>query len=333
MRCFHFHTDCLGFGQNRYYHPRMFNPKRHHYLPEFYQKAWMGDDNKVTVYRRRHGGKLDIQRKARKSVGWENELYSDLSEADPELRQRVESGFLKRVDGLAYEALAEMLSTAAPPVDGQRASAWARFLMSLLHRHPVRMALLRQAVELNMDETIERIREQYSSLRGENDPESFEEYIANSRGRLQDGVLALLLPRIVDSQKVGDALLAMTWGVGAAQRTRFRFLTSDRPLMTSNGLGHRESFLVLPISPTAYFIAARRSETIEAFRHSKPEDVIAGVNHAVCLQADEFVISHDEAQTRFVDNRLGGSALHPIVRDSRGSVFWENPYKFDPWIA
>ncbi|BBE33411.1 DUF4238 domain-containing protein [Sphingosinicella microcystinivorans] len=93
MRFSHVHTDSLGLGRARHYRPRMSNPKRHHYLPEFYQKAWMGDDNKVTVYRRRHGGRLDIQRKAKKSVGWENELYADLSEADPELRQRVESGF------------------------------------------------------------------------------------------------------------------------------------------------------------------------------------------------------------------------------------------------
>ena len=205
--------------------------------------------------------------------------------------------------------------------------------MSLLHRHPARMALLRQAVELNMAETIESVREQYPSLKGEDDPESFEEYIATSRGRLQEGVLALLLPRIVDSQKVGNALTQMTWGVGVTQRTKFRFLTSDRPLMTSNGLGHRESFLVLPLSPQAYFIAARRRETIEAFRLSKPDDVITGVNHAVCLQAEEFVISQDESQTKFVDNRLGGSPSHPIVRDSRGSIFWENPYSLDPWIT
>lgn len=327
------HPDSLGLGQARHYHPRMSDPKRHHYLPEFYQKAWMGNDNKVTVYRRRHAGKLDIQRKARKSVGWERELYSDLSEADPELRQRVESGFFKQVDGLAYEALAEMLSTAAPPIDQLRANAWARFLMSLLHRHPARMALLRRAVELNMEETLERARQQYPSLKGENDPESFDEYISASRGRLQENVLALLLPRIVDSQKVGNALLEMTWGVGAARGTRFRFLTSDRPLMTSNGLGHRESFLVLPISPASYFIAARRRETIEAFRLSKPDAVIAGVNHAVCLQAEEFVISYDEAQTTFVDNRLGGSPFHPVVRDSQGSIFWDNPYRLDPWIT
>lgn len=205
--------------------------------------------------------------------------------------------------------------------------------MSLLHRHPERIALLRQAVELDMDETIESVRQQYPSLRLEDDPESFEEYITNSRGRLQDGVLALLLPRIVDSQNVGDALLAMTWAVGAAQRTKFRFLTSDRPLMTSNGLGHRASFLLLPISPQSYFVAAKRAETIEAFRLARPDDVIAGVNHSVCLQAEEFVIGHDEAQTRFIDNRLGGSPLYPVVRDSRGSIFWENPHKFDPWIA
>ena len=30
----------------------MSDPKRHHYLPEFYQRRWVNADNEVTVYRR-----------------------------------------------------------------------------------------------------------------------------------------------------------------------------------------------------------------------------------------------------------------------------------------
>lgn len=309
----------------------MSDPKRHHYLPEFYQKPWMGDDNKVTVYRRRHAGKLDIQRKARKAVGWETELYADLSEQEPGRRQRIERVFLKKVDDLASQALIEMLETGAPPVDQKRASAWARFLMSLLHRHPARIALLRQMVELNMDEITASVRDDYPSLKGEDDPDTFEEYIAQSASKLQDVVLAKLVPMIIDSKNVGNALLEMTWGVGISKGTRFHFLTSDRPLMTSSGLGNKDSFLVLPIAPDAYFIAAKRVETIDTFRASHADDVIAGVNHAVCLQAEHFVLSHDEGQTRFIGNRLGGSPQHPILRDHRGQIFWENPYRFDPW--
>ncbi|MGV3458754.1 DUF4238 domain-containing protein [Sphingomonas sp.] len=309
----------------------MSDPKRHHYLPEFYQKPWMGDDNKVTVYRRRYAGKLDIQRKARKAVGWETELYSDLSEQEPGRRQRVERVFLKKVDDLASQALAEMLETGAPPVDKKRASAWARFLMSLLHRHPARIAALRQMVELKLDEIVASVRDDYPRLKGEDDPNTFEEYIAQSSNKLQDGALANLMPMIIDSKNVGNALMRMTWGVGILKRTRFKFVTSDRPLMTTNGLGLRESFLIVPISPYAYFIAATRAETIHTFRDANADDVVAGINHAVCLQAEHFVLSHNEGQTRFIENRLGGSHHHPIRRDQRGQIYWENPHTFDPW--
>jgi hypothetical protein len=309
----------------------MSEPKRHHYLPEFYQKPWMGPDNKVTVYRRTYGRKLDVQRRARKSVGWEEELYSDLSETDPERRQRIERVFFKKVDNLASEALVAMLATGSPPSDNNHAVAWARFLMSLLHRHPARMALLRAMVEINLGEISATVRADSARLKGETDPDGFEEYLTSSSHRLREGTLAQLLPMIVDSQTVGNALLAMTWGVGVSLGTKYRFMTSDRPLMTSDGLGNKESFLLLPISPEAYFIAAKRKETIDAFRFSKADDVIAGVNHAVCLQAEHFVLAHDESQSRFIDNRLGGSSQHPVVRDARGQIFWENPYKFDPW--
>lgn len=92
-----------------------------------------------------------------------------------------------------------------------------------------------------------------------------------------------------------------------------------------NGLGHADSFVVLPISPDSYFMAARSPGTIEAFGRTAQDDVIARINHAVCLQAERFVISDGEKQTRFVDNRLGRASRHRVLRDSRGSIFWERP--------
>lgn len=291
----------------------------------------MGEDKKVTIYRRQHRDKLDVQRKARKSVGWVHELYADLSELDPEQRQRIEISFFSRVDGLAYEAVSEMLRTLAPPADNSKATAWARFLMSLLHRHPANIELLRNAVELKVDEAYEELHQQYSSSRKPGHFEVSGEFTPSSREPIQHRLLMQLLPLIVDSQNVGAVLLDMNWAVGAVRDARFGLLTSDRPLLTSDGLGHRESFLVLPISPQTYFLAAKDLRTIEVFRSAKPNKVISWINHAVCLQATEFVISRDEEQTKFIDNRLGGSHRHQFVRNRQGSIFWENPINYRPW--
>jgi len=302
----------------------MSDPKRHHYLPEFYQKSWMGPDNKVTVFRRAYSGKLDPQRKARKAVGWEQDLYADLSEIDPARRQQVERVFMKKVDDLAADALFEMLSTGAPPALHERASGWARFLMSLLHRHPTRIAAIRAMVDLRSGEVMARFGENYADLREEGDPETFEEYVVESSGRLASGMFAQFLPMIVDSERIGNVLLDMTWAVGVFRGTRFRFLTSDRPLMTSDGLGLSESFLMLPISPISYFLAAKSEEIVSNFKSAHPESVIKAVNHAICVQAEHFVIADSEAQARFVDNRLGLSQRHKIVRDDRGQIFWSH---------
>lgn len=282
----------------------------------------MGSDNKVTVFRRQHSGKLDIQRRARKAVGWEWELYADLSEQEPTRRQRLESRFMKLVDQRASDALVEMLRTRAPPKRSEEANSWARFMMSLLHRHPSRITLLRTAVALGLEA---QLKDSYSQLRTTDDPQSVEEYVEKAGQQLVEGTLASLVQRLVDSEKIGEAILKMHWAISTARDYERSFMTSDRPLLTSNGLAGARSFLLMPLSPITYLVTANSREIIDAFVSRPSREIIGDINHAVCLQAEHFVLAQNEDQWRFVDNRLGGSNRHQLNRTVREDAFWEVP--------
>ena len=74
--------------------------------------------------------------------------------------------------------------------------------------------------------------------------------------------------------------------------------------MTSNGLGHRDSFVVLPVGPRAAFLAVNDLEVRDAFA-TVPNRLERAWNDAVVYQAEKLVIGADSTQGTFVERRLG----------------------------
>ena len=281
-------------------------PLKHHYAPVFYLKRWARANGQVLEYRL-FQGRLAHKWKFASATGFERELYAVRSRSDPQARQEVERRFMSRVDHHAAQALDMMERTGAPPGDGEPElrNGWARFLMSLLHRSPQRIARLREAVVENSRETMEKVRLRYDELRGPDDPASSEEYLArHDAGAMGDEVLAELLPTIIDSQRIGDALVRMQWGYARLDGAKHSLLTCDSPLSMSNGLGHRDSFVVLPVAPDAFFVAGR-PEVVRSFTTQGTDALVRGLNDAVVGQARHMVVAADEFQDRFVLNRFG----------------------------
>lgn len=97
----------------------------------------------------------------------------------------------------------------------------------------------------------------------------------------------------------------MVWAVEKLPSPKHGLLTSDFPLMISNGLGLPEAFVILPLSPNQYFIAANTMPAILQFREQIGPRLEIGFNDAVVSNAAELVIGADDGHSRFVDNRLG----------------------------
>jgi hypothetical protein len=90
-------------------------------------------------------------------------------------------------------------------------------------------------------------------------------------------------------------------------RPFYPLLTSDRPLIMTNGLLRPEDQIILPISPTAVFVATNIIETENAVRYTRRRDIFRQVNERVARQSRKYVYGSNDSQLDFVSKRLGSA--------------------------
>ncbi|MES2450166.1 MAG: DUF4238 domain-containing protein [Pseudomonadota bacterium] len=52
------------------------DPTKHHYIPEFFLRQWIGDDRRLERYDRPHPSKIMARRVFPSEVGWIKNLYT-----------------------------------------------------------------------------------------------------------------------------------------------------------------------------------------------------------------------------------------------------------------
>jgi hypothetical protein len=278
-------------------------PVKHHYIPEFFMRRWADGDGLVREYRRPRDD-LTSKRKAPAATGWIRDLYANENKTDPLERQALEMVFMSDVDNKAADALSFIEEHREKPQDWDLRDAWSRYLTSLLHRSPERVAYLTKRVRdfeegsLNPD-----LARRYSLLAGADDPPTFEEWLAK-QGPLTPDLRVKLIEILIGSSRIGRAISRMRWRVHQLDNLEFGFISGDLPLMMSNGLGHDQSFVLLPISATRLFIASPDTNLINAFTTQYPHVLEASINDAVARQSSHIIIARDDTLRDFVDERF-----------------------------
>jgi Protein of unknown function (DUF4238) len=184
-------------------------------------------------------------------------------------------------------------------------SGWSRFLMSVVRRNPEAVAHLNEQAAQSIEEALRDFGVRYSERRRPTAPETFEEYVAlikrsNPEGRAG----ALLLANVIDSELVGNHLNKMHWFVVEIVNRRFPLLTSDRPVIKSNGLLNPNSYIALPIGPFHLFVAVNTPAMENGLRQIHPNELVRGVNSQVAMQAHTYVYGVDDRHLDFVSKRL-----------------------------
>jgi hypothetical protein len=250
----------------------MSEPNRHHYIPIFYLQRWIGEDKRLCEFSRPY----KIVRPYRKhpsATGYEDGLYT-IPGLPPQEAQFVEKSFMKATDDWASKALHTFLQPEprARDLNTREHVGWARFVFSLMLRNPEQIARFRE----------EAVKRQY------------------------DGPVEALLPEFINSVPVISQLVQqMTFHTMHIKGTRHALLTSDRPIIMTNGLTQDDAHLVMPISPRHLFIAVRNKATAERIAAIDPQILVGSANNKVAEQARKFVYGTDDSQLRFVSNRLG----------------------------
>jgi Protein of unknown function (DUF4238) len=109
-------------------------PKKHHYLPEFYLSAWCGADGRLERYVNRNGS-IKTRRFATGQVGYREDLYRLLSANIPD-RTALERHHFEQLDNAAAPVIARLNRDRSPIPNEADKQALARFILSLPARNP-----------------------------------------------------------------------------------------------------------------------------------------------------------------------------------------------------
>jgi hypothetical protein len=189
-------------------------------------------------------------------------------------------------------------------------SAWSRFILSLMIRTPEHVKRIAAEVADYYDAKNSGMNERYRSLRRPEDPETYAEHVAQA-GHPAGRASAIAVQTLIDSEIMGGHFNQMRWSVMRFTSTKRTLLTSDRPIIMTNGLAIPNGHLALPIGPFTLFMATNNRETDHMIRSRDPLELMEHVNDRVASQAKKYVWGMDDAHLRFVENRLG--RMEPAV--------------------
>lgn len=296
-------------------------PIQHHYIPVFYLKRWAGPDGKLCEFSRPFKSVVPLRR-APRGTGFSDRLY-ELRDFPPELAQQVEERFFRTVDTRAADALALMErsgNSAAWTLELR--SAWSRFIISLLTRCPEDLAIFRERWSATADRVDPRMEQEYAALRGSDDPPTMAEYIAAEPAEIKEKSLFEAYMRQIDNPKISQRLNPLHWRILELPNGGYELLTSDRPVVHTNGVGRKKGFMAMPIGPRRLFLAAPEAGTIEAVVRSDPRTLARRMNLYVTEGAAKYVYGSNDAQLQFVSNRM---SRNPQRRLMTGMIGHEPP--------
>jgi hypothetical protein len=278
--------------------------QKHHYIPEFYLKQWAGLDGRLCEYSRPYK-QVVAQMKHPGGTGYERGLYT-MAHTPAHVADTLENDFFSIADGQAAETLQFMMKYDYVP-SGREKASWTRFMLSLLYRAPEGVArslsMIRQYYN---EDSIKDFSDEYERQKRPFDPETLEEYVKENAPRMASQTTAQHLAEIIQSQRVSDKIISMQWHMGRINGLRHSILTSDRPMVMTNGIAHRESHIVMPLSPERILIATNTDEEANKIKALSENGKIAVLlNERMARQARRFVYGQDSQQLRFVENRLG----------------------------
>jgi hypothetical protein len=276
--------------------------QKHHYIPVFYLKRWANTDCRLCEFSRPH--KLVRPRRTHPDgTGYFRGLYT-LDGLASGRENILETAFLKSIDDAASQALAGMIEGQDFTEPLEMKTAWSRFMMSLLVRHPEALKEMKQRLQVNVQDA-------YRQTRKPNEPERFEDNQEKSRSKELGRLHGSLLVDLVQDSKLARSWNKMVWSIVRFANLDNELLTSDRPIVM-NAFQIADAHVCLSVSTSKMFFASVRKDGHERLKAIPPALVAETMNDAVTKQAVKFVYARTDRQLRFVENRLG-RFTRPIV--------------------
>jgi hypothetical protein len=274
-------------------------PRKHHYIPVFYLKRWVGGDRRLCEYKR-VGATVLTRRTFPSGTGYEKDLYRVDGLPDA-VAQALESEFMHMVDTEANYALGKIMSGDSTPWSADMRSAWTRFILSLRFRNPEAVHILKEHMLALWTATADTV----GGI-----PRTLVERMGSERA-------ARLLHDVINNEQLGPTIFKMHWNRVVLEASSLTLLTSDRPLDMPKGLASNDAYIALPVGPKMLFVASHDRACAKRLAAANATTVVKNVNLAVVRQARKFVWGVDDGQRRFVQNRMSKGPDKPILTNEQ----------------
>lgn len=294
-------------------------PIKHHYIPAFYLKRW-AVAGKVIQFAKVHDGKISVLPRAPEATGFENRLY-EMKGHDPALAQRFEELYFKPLDTKAAESL-ELLYRHGhlAPWTSETRSDWTRFMLSLLLRCPEDIKMFRDWWTEDFGRTDPETEAKYLQQRQPGAPETFSEFLVGQPERVREAAMFTMLNTLLEGESVGTHINQMHWRVLQTPASAPPLLTSDRPVIRTNGLDSAGSHIALPIGPRFLFIASHDTQFLQGLLKANQTELVKECNRQVVGSAVRFVFASDERQKPFIENRFGKQPQPRLMESIVGNL-------------
>jgi hypothetical protein len=274
---------------------------KHHYIPVFYLKQWRGPDRRVIEFSRPYKDKVKPRNVDPDGTGYVRGLYRMPGVAD-EHAEIIEQTFFKLVDDQAAIALQKLFKNEMTGWSLDLRKSWTLFLLSMFMRSPKIVADALAAITEGLPEQWAEIQTKWAIDKPDEPP--MEDF--NSTFAQQYSLLALR--RFIANDEIGLLILGMIGGTMDLSKTPYRLLTSDRPVIMTNGLGYTTSHLALPLSPTMLFVATNTQEMMDELRAMGRHDLARNCNRWTVRHAVKYVWAQDHSHDELIEREMSADA-------------------------
>lgn len=276
--------------------------EKNHFVPCFYTKQWTGSDRRLCQFSRPHKNVVP-KRVHPEATGYSKGLYTE--EALPtEIKTYLEDVFLKKVDQKACDALQLLLQSRLDDLSDDHKTAWVRFMMSMMQRSPKTIDSLRKRWDEQFLIFGPDLEERYQNERQESDPATLREFLLQTSPEAKARGVVRLLQSVMDLPNLGTHIVNMRWAVLEFRSKKFSLLTSDRPVIRTNGLQQVNAHIGLPISATKLFLCANEASMLRSIADTDTNDIVRQTNRVVITQAEQFVYGADDKALSFVEKNF-----------------------------
>ena len=274
---------------------------KHHYIPVFYLKQWRGPDRRVIEFSRPYKDKVKPRNVDPDGTGYVRGLYRMPGVAD-QFAEVIEQTFFKRVDDQAAIALQKLLKNEMQGWSLDLRKSWTLFLLSMFMRSPKIVTDALAAITEGLPEQWAEIQKKWAIDKPDEPPmEDFNSTIAQQ-------YTLLALRRFIANDEIGLLILGMIGDTMDLSKTPYRLLTSDRPVVMTDGLGYTTSHLALPLSPTMLFVAANTQEMMNELRATGQHDLVRNCNRWTVRHAVKYVWAQDHSHDELIEQEMSADA-------------------------